>query len=180
MADRAQAARAKWWPYAGVGPVGQAIADTTTPRAPQLAYLLRHARLASSVRAEPSRSRSPLPAEPPPLPHSRATAKNAAASQLQAPPRSPLARRRLHAVSQPLVRPHSAFPRRRNLVGGEPAVANHHRSSLPPFSPIPCCLCELLMLTPSLGRSAMAGVGRRTLRSAAATTIADGDLLLYS
>ena len=54
MADRAQAARAKWRPYAGVAPVGQAIAAMTTPRAPQLAYLLRRARLASSVHAEPS------------------------------------------------------------------------------------------------------------------------------
>ena len=50
--------------------------------------------------------------------------KNAAASQLQAPPRPPLARRRLHAVSQPLVRPLSAFLRRRNLIGGEPPWPN--------------------------------------------------------
>ena len=41
-------------------------------------------------------------------------------------------------------------------VGGEPAVANHHRSSLPPFSPFPRFPCELLMLMPSLGRTAMA------------------------
>ena len=106
--------------------------------------------------------------------------KNAAASQLQAPPRPPLARRRLHAVSQPLVRPLSAFPRRRNLVGGEPAMANHHRGSLPPFSPVPRCLCELLMLTPVLDWTAMARVGRRNLHSATASTIADGDLLLCS
>jgi len=180
VADRRLAARAKWRPYTGAALARQAVAATKTPRAPQLAYLLRHARLASSVRAEPSRSRSPLPAEPPPLPHSRATAKNAAASQLQAPPRSPLARRRLHAVSQPLVRPLSAFPHRRNLVGGEPAVAKHHRGSLPPFSPIPRYLCELLMLTLVLDRTAGVGVGRRALRSAAASAIADGDLLLGS
>ena len=101
--------------------------------------------------------------------------KNAAASQLQSPPRPPLARRRLHAASQPLVRPLSAFPRRRNLVGGEPAVANHHRSSLFPFSPIPRCLCELLTLTPGLGQSAMVEVGRHALRSTAASAIDVGD-----
>jgi len=44
-----------WRPYAGVGPTGQVIADTSTPRAHQLVYLLRRARLASSVHAEPSR-----------------------------------------------------------------------------------------------------------------------------
>jgi len=75
VADRRLAARAKWRPYTGAALARQAVAATKTPRAPQLAYLLRHARLASSVRAEPSRSRSPLPAEPPPLPRSRATAK---------------------------------------------------------------------------------------------------------
>ena len=106
--------------------------------------------------------------------------KNAATGQLLAPLRPPLARRCLHVVSQPLVRPHSAFPRRRNLVEGEPALANHHRGSLPPFSLIPRCLCELLMLTPVLDRTAMAGVGRRTLRSAAASTIANSNLLLCS
>ena len=54
MADRRLAARAKWRPYAGAAPARQAVAATKTPRAPQLAYLLCRARLASSVRAEPS------------------------------------------------------------------------------------------------------------------------------
>jgi len=53
----------------------------------------------------------------------------------------------------------SSSPQRSSIaagVGGEPAVANHRRSSLPPFSPFPRFPCELLMLTPSLGRTAMA------------------------
>ena len=33
MADRRQAERAKWWPYAGAAPACQVVAATTTPRA---------------------------------------------------------------------------------------------------------------------------------------------------
>ena len=54
MADRRLAARAKWRPYTGAALARQAVAATKTPRAPPLAYLLRRARLASSVHAEPS------------------------------------------------------------------------------------------------------------------------------
>ena len=41
-------------------------------------------------------------------------------------------------------------------------MANPHRSSLPPFSPFPRLHYGLLMLTPSLGRTALVVVGRRT------------------
>ena len=54
MADRRLAARAKWMPHADVAPARQAIAAMKTPRAHPLAYLLRRARLTSSVHAEPS------------------------------------------------------------------------------------------------------------------------------
>ena len=53
----------------------------------------------------------------------------------------------------------SSSPQRSSIaagVGGEPAVANHHRSSLPPFSPFPQFPCKLLMLTLGLGWTAMA------------------------
>ena len=53
VADRRLAERAKWKPYAGAAPTGQAIAAMRMPCAHQLAYLLRRARLASSVHAEP-------------------------------------------------------------------------------------------------------------------------------
>jgi len=55
MADRAQATRAKWRPYAGVGPAGQAIVDTTTPRACWPAYLFRLRRVSPRLfaRTEP-------------------------------------------------------------------------------------------------------------------------------
>ena len=72
MADRAQAVRAKWWPYAGVAPIGQAIAATTMPRAHSLTYLLHRARLASSVLAEPSAMLLRFAAESTPLPSSLA------------------------------------------------------------------------------------------------------------
>ena len=65
-------------------------------------------------------------------------------------------------------------------VGAVLAVADHLRSSTTPFSPFPQFPYELLMLTPVLDQTAMARVGRRTLRSAAASTIVDGDLLLCS
>jgi len=74
MADRAQAALAKWRPYAGVAPAGQAIAATTMPRAHPLAYLLRRARLASSVLAEPSAAPLRFAAESTPSPSSLAVA----------------------------------------------------------------------------------------------------------
>ena len=65
VADRHLAERAKWKPYAGAAPTGQAVAATRMPRAHQLAYLLRRARLASSVHAEPKAA---------PLRHCRQTA----------------------------------------------------------------------------------------------------------
>jgi len=75
MADRAQAARAKWWPYAGVGPAGQAIADTTTPRACWLAYLLRLRRVSPRLFARTERSASVIAEQAAPSPSSLAAAK---------------------------------------------------------------------------------------------------------
>ena len=58
MADRAQAARAIWRLYAGIGPAGQVIADKTTPRACWLAYLLRPRRVLPRSFARTERSAS--------------------------------------------------------------------------------------------------------------------------
>ena len=77
----------------------------------------------------------------------------------------------------------SSSPQRSTIsagVGVVLAMANHHRSPLPPSSPFPQFPCVTLMLTPSSDRATMAGVGRRTSRSATATAIAAGDLLRYS
>ena len=69
-------------------------------------------------------------AAPPSLPRSFAVAelkprcKNAHYTFTVAPLRPPLARRHLRAVNQPQVRPHSAFPRRRNLAGVGCSVAS--------------------------------------------------------
>ena len=54
VADRRQAQCAKWSPYAVAAPAGQTVAATTSPRAPQLAYLVRPRSFASSVPSEPS------------------------------------------------------------------------------------------------------------------------------
>jgi len=75
MADRAQAARAKWRPYAGVGPAGQAIADTTTPRACWLAYLLRLRRVSPRPFARTKRRASAVAEQATPSPKSLAAAK---------------------------------------------------------------------------------------------------------
>jgi len=75
MADRAQAAHARWWPYAGVGPVGQAITAMTTPRTPQLAYLLRPRRVSPRPFARTERSASAVAEKAAPSPSSLAAAK---------------------------------------------------------------------------------------------------------
>ena len=74
MADRRLAARAKWRPYTGAALARQAVAATKTPRAPPLAYLLRRARLASSVLAELSVAPLRFAAESTPSPSSLAVA----------------------------------------------------------------------------------------------------------
>ena len=50
VADWRQAELAKWRPYAGAAPTGQAIAATKTPRARWLSYSLHPHLLASPVR----------------------------------------------------------------------------------------------------------------------------------
>jgi len=79
VADRRLATRAKWPPYAGVGPAGQAIADTTTPRACWLAYLLHPRQVSPRPFARTERSASAVA-------QLACRRKNAASSQLKAPP----------------------------------------------------------------------------------------------
>jgi hypothetical protein len=57
VADRRLAERAKWRPYAGAAPTGQAVAATKTPRAREIAYLSRPRPLLASPVAR-SRARA--------------------------------------------------------------------------------------------------------------------------
>jgi len=75
MADRHLAKHAKWRPYAGVGPAGQVIADTTTPRACWLAYLLRLHRVLPRPFARTERSASVVAEQATPSPSSLAATK---------------------------------------------------------------------------------------------------------
>ena len=159
VSDRRLAECAKWRPYAGVGPAGQAIADTTTPRACWLAYLLCPRQVSPRPFARTERSASAVAEQAAPSPSSFAAVK----TPLPASPRLHLLPPELvHLTTEPESRGSrhsSSSPQRSSIasgVGGEPAVANHHRSSLPPFSPFPQFPCELLMLTLGLGQTAMA------------------------
>ena len=75
MVDRRLDERAKWRPYAGVGPAGQVIADTTTPRACWLAYLLRLRRVSPRPFARTKRRASTIAEQAAPSPSSLAAAK---------------------------------------------------------------------------------------------------------
>ena len=75
VADRRLAEHAKWRPYVGVGPVGQAIADTTMPRACWLAYLLRLRRVSPRLFARTKNRASTVAEQAAPSPSSLAAAK---------------------------------------------------------------------------------------------------------
>ena len=60
VADWRQAELAKWRPYAGAAPTGQAVAAMKTPHAHWLAYSLHPRLLASPVRQKPSAAPPPL------------------------------------------------------------------------------------------------------------------------
>ena len=75
MADRHLAKHAKWRPYAGVGPAGQAIADTTTPCACWPAYLFRLRHVSPRLFARIERSASAVAKQAAPSPSSLAAAK---------------------------------------------------------------------------------------------------------
>ena len=75
VADRRLAEGAKWRPYVGVGPAGQAIVDTMMPRACWLAYLLRLRRVSPRPFARTERSVSAVAEQAAPSPSSLTAAK---------------------------------------------------------------------------------------------------------
>jgi len=95
VADKAQVARAIWRPYAGVGPAGQVIADTMTPRACWLAYLLRLRRISPRPFARTKRRASAVAEQAVPSPSSLTTAK------ALPPASSKLCRDLLHLLAEP-------------------------------------------------------------------------------
>ena len=75
MVDRRLAEHAKWRLYAGIVPAGQVIADTTTPRACWLAYLLHLRRVSPRPFARTKRRASAVDEQATPSPSSLAATK---------------------------------------------------------------------------------------------------------
>jgi len=74
MADRRQAERAKWWPYAGAAPACQVVAATTTPCAVGLPTCFARASSPRQSTQNRAQRRSAIAAEHTPSPCSLAVA----------------------------------------------------------------------------------------------------------